>query len=219
MKEKASSLLRFLGSSVLLVVAILSVLTSYVLFEQLLSQGLNILGWLALLLSVSVLSLFLFRTFTEVDGERAEYLDVVCNTQLIRDPVNFIASAKDKATEFYKLLDLSGEENVEISPDSLPIATKFLQQKGEKIKDEPELVCLAAAYFGEILRTKLEGEWRVWRKLRYKDPVIRLGKRLTTHDVSPGMLVLRVAEEPKATLEDIVRHEEYEMSLGARPGR
>ncbi len=113
-----------------------------------------------------------------------------------------------------RFLEVLTEKGMEIhDPEaSLPGVTQYLKENASRVLSEPELCSQAAAYYGQIFKEKFRGEWKIWRKARYADAVVRVGKGRKRHNLSPGLLVFRVARLPDVSLQGILEHEMQEMS-------
>lgn len=168
------------------------------------------LGWCVLVGSGGLfLAIWIFLD-RSIDPERRQYLELIQFTEWLRDPHGLDRSARSMAMCFREVLMEKGMK-IRDPEASLPEMTIFLKENASRILNEPELCSQAAAYYGEILKEMLTGEWRIWRKAQYADAVIRVGKGRKRHDVSPGLLVIRAATLPDVSLEAILEHEIQEM--------
>jgi len=136
---------------------------------------------------------------------------LVQSTEWLKDPHLLDSSARNLAICFHEVLTKKGIK-VHDPVAALPEITLFLKENASRVLSEPQLCSQAAAYYGEILKEKLRGEWKIWRKARYADAVVRVGKGRTRHELSPGLLVTRAARLPDVYLQTILEHEIQEMS-------
>lgn len=180
------------------------------LAQEALKGNLNTAGWLVLIGSVFVFVLLFYQSLSKPGLERTQYLHLLRASPIAKNPSAFIASAPVRALSFSRFF--GGAADNELTLERLPQATRYIKTNASAIQQDPELVALAAAYLGEILRTNLDGRWRVWRKGKYRDAVVCLGQRALRHEVSPGLMVFRVAQETDFTLEGFLEHESRELT-------
>jgi len=197
---------------VVLIAGIVSGTAVFVLGEMALEGNLTTTGWIALTICATVFVCLVATVIMGLDREREGYLRLVAGLPISSQPQEFINRVPQLATEFHEILAGRGVR-IDPSASSLPSVTEYLKELGEEIRQEPKLLQMASAHFGHILQVAGGGDWKEWKKGRHRDAVVRLGKGVSRHDVSPGLLILRVAEDSKSTLEAFLAHELEELNL------
>lgn len=183
----------------------------WLLRELVRGERLSGLGWVVFLASVAAFFILLRSVQSPSDSETGRFLHIAESAEICRSPEAFIRAAPVRAQESCDALREMGVET-SVTPEGLAGLTDWLKEDGRRVVREPELLDLAAAQFGEVLRLGLDGRWRVVSSRKGSQCVISLGRGRLRHDVSPGLLVVRAAEDPETRLEDIYIHERNEMS-------
>lgn len=189
---------------------LLAVMVALVLLKRLVEHGsLPLAGWLAMTVCGAAVVYFGWRTVGWVDPGARGYLEAIRGSRLDSDPREFISMASGLARGFEDELR-SQNFRIDGTVTTLDLLTDFLAANQEMVRENPSLLEGATAYYGEIVRNALKGEWSIGRSAGLggrRDVVVQVGRGRHKHDISPGLHVYHVASGTGLALQEVLQHE------------
>jgi hypothetical protein len=189
---------------------LLAATATLVLLKRLVELGsLPAVGWLMMAACGAAVVFLGLRTVMWLDPDARRYFAAIRGSELAIDPRKFISSAARLAEGFQTELRARGVQ-IDGTANTLNVLTDFLAMNGEMVSKNPRFQEGATAYYGEILRAALKGEWRLGRPILFggrRDVLVQVGRGRYRHDISPGMHVYLVASGSGLALQEVVKHE------------
>lgn len=193
-----------------LFLGLLAAMVTLVLVRALIEDGsLPLGGWLTMAVCGAAVIYLGWRTVRWVDPGVRGYLEAIRGSRLDTDPRGFIALVSGLARDFEDQLQTRNYQT-DGSATKLDMLSDYLAANPGVFRETPNHLEGATAYYGEIVRDTLKGEWAIGRPIRFglrRGVVVQVGRGRYKHNILPGLQVYHAASGMGISLQEILQHE------------